>query len=291
MTRCGHHAKKYTVTPEYWHRRKSGQFDKFFYRYATSSKDEYRVSTTHWSMDHQLDCTSGSKILKLIPGPLRTQEKPSFERSDFDIRDHNLKDWCIYIDRENLWDASPLTRAKPRSKYEFVGCHPTLPVLRYRVLPCRCPSCLTTLVSPQSSSRDCHCRRILDLNETQTSLITVNERTVIRRMSTRRSLVEQADKRRKQLTDISKRLRQRVPVVCALGTDPSLWNERDGNPFWLANVLSVHQARKKKKIGRGREHYFIKKGDWYVNLVYYEQIDSDTSLQFRVGHTEGCDIV
>ena len=118
-----------------------------------------------------------------------------------------------------------------------------------------------TLVSPQSSSRDCLSRRILDRNETQTSLITVRERPVANRPSTRRSLVEAAARRTKQLSDISKRLKQRVPVVCALGTDPSLWNERDDNPFWLAKILSVHQARKKKKVGHGREHYFIKKGD------------------------------
>ena len=71
--------------------------------------------------------------------------------------------------------------------------------------------------------------------------------------------------------------------MCALGTESSLWNERDGNLFWLTKVLSVHQARKKKKVGHGREHFFIKKGDWYVNLIYYKQIHPDTQLHFRVG--------
>ena len=60
--------------------------------------------------------------------------------------------------------------------------------------------------------------------------------------------------------------------MCALGTESSLWNERDGNLFWLTKVLSVHQARKKKKVGHGREHFFIKKGDWYVNLIYYNLV-------------------
>ena len=92
VTRCGHHPKRYPNTPEYWYRRKSGQFDKFFYRYVTSSKEEYRVSTRHWSMDHQLESRPGSKTLKLIPGPLRTQDKPTFYRSDFDIKDHNFND-------------------------------------------------------------------------------------------------------------------------------------------------------------------------------------------------------
>ena len=105
------------------------------------------------------------------------------------------------------------------------------------------------------------------------------------RVSTRASLRAAVTSRDEQLKVISDHLRAHLPQTCAIGVDPRLWNERNGNPFWIAKIHSVHRSRRKKKIscGNGRAFYWIKKGDWYMNLTYYEQIDPDNALEFEVG--------
>ena len=105
------------------------------------------------------------------------------------------------------------------------------------------------------------------------------------RMSTRSSLHEVIKSRDEQLQVMSEHLRTQLPRTCAIGVDPRLWNEREGNPFWIAKIHSVHKARKRKKIscGSGRAFYWIKKGDWYMNLTYYEQIQPDNCLEYEIG--------
>ena len=161
----------------------SSCYSVYVYRYATTCKTEYSVSLRHWSMDHEIGPPlkpDGPPTLKIVQGPLRTDDPPTYKRSDFHIKEHSLHEWyvihnksiivssihslmyfytyrCIYIDRDNLWDAVPLSAAKPRSKYEFVGFHKTQSVLRYRELPCRCSHCRSRITSPSINTIGCQC--------------------------------------------------------------------------------------------------------------------------------------
>ena len=47
-------------------------------------------------MDHELGPPlkpDGPPTLKVVEGPLRTDDPPTFTRSDFHIKDHNLHEW------------------------------------------------------------------------------------------------------------------------------------------------------------------------------------------------------
>jgi len=102
-------------------------------------------------------------------------------------------------------------------------------------------------------------------------------------------LLAAAASREEQLKVMSEHLRTQLSRTCAIGVDPMLWNEKDGNPFWIAKINSIHKARRKKKVKfdrDGREFYWIKKGDWYMNMTYYEQIDPCNDLEFELGRRD-----
>ena len=113
------------ITPNYkkksprdYHNRADGAFDNYFYRYTTSSKPDYDECVVSYTN----------------PVPVA--------RTGWKIMDHNKTDWAVYVDREHLWDAFPLTGLHTMQCHEFLGYSMVCPRnLRYRRLPCRCVTC------------------------------------------------------------------------------------------------------------------------------------------------------